>query len=215
MTYRAVLFDLDGTLLDSNDYWQAAHRALLAGRVPKVPVGVLDGLVGISTPEAVTIVRQRVGWTSGDVDADVRWLEHRVSIELQNKVNWLPAALDRVNQARTAGAATGLVTSSSQVLVTSVLRGGRSDLFDVVITGDDVARMKPDPEPYLVAAGRLGLPVGDCIAIEDSTLGVTSALVAGCTAVHLGHTGPNCCSAIPATDLARLDIGALLNGATV
>ncbi|WP_433304794.1 HAD family hydrolase [Actinoplanes sp. CA-030573] len=212
MTYRAVLFDLDGTLLDSNAYWQAAHLALLASRIDEVPAGALDGLVGVSTPEAVTIVRQRVGWTSGEIGSDVRWLEQRVNTDLRRNVNWLPAALERVRQARSAGAATGLVTSSSQLLVDSVLHGDRAALFDVVVTGDDVDRMKPDPQPYLIAAGRLGLPTGDCVAIEDSLLGVASAVAAGCSVVHLGHTGPECCSAAPATDLARLDIRALLTG---
>jgi HAD superfamily hydrolase (TIGR01509 family) len=210
VAYRAVLFDLDGTLLDSHEYWQAAYRALLSSRLPHVPPGALDRLDGMSTPEAVALVRERVGWTAGGVAADVRWLEERVSADLRRRVTWLPAALDRVAQARAAGVATGLVTSSSRLLVDSVFSDGHAHLFDVVVCGDDVTRMKPDPEPYLRAARGLGLPPRECVAIEDSATGVTSAVAAGCVVVHLGHTGRQCCAAAPAIDLAGLDIGALV-----
>jgi HAD superfamily hydrolase (TIGR01509 family) len=215
MTRRAVLFDLDGTLLDSNPYWHEAWRALTEERAAHLPDGALDGLVGLATPIAVATVHRRLRW-QGDVTADVAWLEANVGAALRRRTNWLPGSLEVVGSVRAAGLATGLVTSSSQDLVDSVLLHGGRHLFDVVVTGDDVSERerKPDPAPYRLAARRLTLPTADCVAIEDSATGVASATAAGCPVIHLGHTGPECCTTIlPAPDLARLDVKTLLQAA--
>lgn len=215
MTRPAVLFDLDGTLLDSNPYWHEAWRALTEERAADLPDGALDGLVGLATPIAVATVHRRLRW-QGDVTADVAWLEANVGAALRRHTTWLPGALEVVRDVKAAGLATGLVTSSSRDLVDSVLLDGRRPLFDVVVTGDDVgtAAMKPDPAPYRLAARRLGLRPADCVAIEDSATGVTSATAAGCPVIHLGHTGPDCCpTLLPAEDLARLDVESLLRAA--
>jgi HAD superfamily hydrolase (TIGR01509 family) len=185
---RAVLFDLDGTLLDSAPYWQTAWQALTIARFTELPDGVLDDLAGLSTPEAVATVHRRMRW-DGDVPTDVAWLEANVSQALRRHVAWLPGALRLVSEVRAAGLATGLVTSSSRALVDSALPERRPDLFDVIVCGDDVERPKPDPAPYLHAAERLHLRPAECVAVEDSVAGVTSAAEAGCRVVHISHAG--------------------------
>lgn len=188
MILRAVLFDLDGTLLDSAPYWQTAWRALTSARFAELPDGVLDDLTGLSTPDAVATVHRRMRW-DGDVPTDVAWLEANVSQALRRHVAWLPGALRLVVEVRAAGLATGLVTSSSRALVNSALPDRRPDLFDVIVCGDDVERPKPDPSPYLYAAERLQLRPAECVAVEDSVTGVASAIAAGCRVVRIGQTG--------------------------
>ncbi|GAA0566507.1 HAD family hydrolase [Paractinoplanes ferrugineus] len=215
MSRRAVLFDLDGTLVDSNPYWFAAWRALTEERAADLPDGALDGLVGLATPIAVATVHRRLRW-QGDVLADVAWLEANVGAALRRHTNWLPGALEVVRGVRAAGLPTGLVTSSSRALVDCVLPNGGGRLFDVIVTGDDVPEheRKPDPAPYRLAAHLLGRSASDCVAVEDSATGVASAIAAGCPVIHLGHTGPECCTTIlPAQDLARLDVQTLLQAA--
>jgi HAD superfamily hydrolase (TIGR01509 family) len=184
----AVLFDLDGTLLDSDPYWRQAWEALTTARLTELPHGVLDGLAGLSTSDAVSTVHGRLRW-DGDVAEDVAWLEAKVGEALRQHVAWLPGALRLVTEVRAAGLATALVTSSSRTLVDSILPDRRSDLFDVIVCGDDVNHSKPDPAPYLRAAGLLGFNPSECVAVEDSPTGIASATAAGCQVVCIGNGG--------------------------
>jgi HAD superfamily hydrolase (TIGR01509 family) len=207
---RAVLFDLDGTLLDSDPYWRQAWQALTTARHAEVPDGVLDGLTGLSTSDAVSTVHGRLRW-DGDVATDVAWLEARVGEALRRHVAWLPGALRFVSEVRAAGLATALVTSSSRTLVDSVLPDRRPDLFDVIVCGDDVSHPKPDPAPYLRAADLLGLSPADCVAVEDSPTGIASATAAGCIVVCIGYTEPPSRAVISASALDDLNAATLLS----
>jgi HAD superfamily hydrolase (TIGR01509 family) len=187
MRPRAVLFDLDGTLHDSDPVWHAALLALAERHELVAVEGDFAGLQGLSTPEAVGLVHGRLGVTAGNVPGDVRWLEERVARDLADRPAWHPGALDLVRDVRAAGVPTALVTSSSRILVDSLLTGPPAALFDTVVSGDDVEHVKPHPEPYLLAATQLRLDPAACVAVEDSPVGTASATAAGCHVVDISR----------------------------
>jgi HAD superfamily hydrolase (TIGR01509 family) len=187
----AVLFDMDGTLIDSEGLWLQAEQALmtrlgstwseadqrhcLGGPLERVA----DYMVARSgtdlTPEAVG------GMLLDEVEARFR----------AEPVRWRPGARALLTDARNDGIPTALVSASWNRLIDTVrsridAEVGRS-AFDVVVAGDDVDEGKPHPEPYLTAAVRLGVDPTQCLALEDSPTGVTSAAAAGCRVVAIQH----------------------------
>ena len=210
-TSQAVLFDLDGTLHDSNGAWQEAMGAYVTRYTDEPGPGLIAGLVGMSTPEAVALVHGRLGLPPADVSADVAWLEERVARTFAEQAAWHPGALELVGRTREAGLRTALVTSSGRLIVDSLLGGPIGRLFDVVVCSADVERMKPAPDPYLLAASLLGVDPADCVAVEDSATGVASAAAAGCRVIYIGAAelaGSPVQAAQP--DRARLDVSLLL-----
>jgi HAD superfamily hydrolase (TIGR01509 family) len=95
-------------------------------------------------------------------------------------VPWRPGARELLAALRTAGVPCALVTMSYQRFVAPILEHLPPETFRVVVTGDVLTNGKPHPEPYLTAAAALGVSAADCVAIEDSSTGVTSAEAAGC-----------------------------------
>ncbi|MCC7389562.1 MAG: HAD family phosphatase [Phycisphaerales bacterium] len=192
---RAVIFDLDGTLADS----EVAHeRALLTAArtcgmsftpdyfrercvglgeagcfrmlAAEQGVGLDDGLLGVLVARKLALFTEAVG--AGGVVA------HAGAVEL----------------VRAAGAVmpVAVCSGSSRASVEPMLRAiGLGEAFGVVVTSCDVVRHKPDPEGYLLAAGRLGVEPGACCAIEDSPTGIAAAVSAGMRVVAVGHSfGP-------------------------
>jgi HAD superfamily hydrolase (TIGR01509 family) len=92
---------------------------------------------------------------------------------------WRPGALELLLAVRAAGVPTALVTSTGRRLVEVALETLGRENFDVVVVGDEVKAPKPDPEPYRTAAELLGVPITECVAVEDSPTGITSALASG------------------------------------
>lgn len=184
----AVLFDMDGTLVDSEPLWDAALNALAARHGGQLSDQARLAIVGRDAADSMRVFYQDLGITTPDPAADNRFLGERMAELLATRLTWRPGARALVAQVRAAGLPTALVTSTRRQLVDIVLDStlGR-DSFQVVVCGDDVGRTKPDPEPYRTAAARLGVPIHRCVAIEDTPTGMASALTAG--AVVLGVTG--------------------------
>jgi HAD superfamily hydrolase (TIGR01509 family) len=110
----------------------------------------------------------------------VEYLLDRVVAQAEQAVPWRPGAVELLAALRSSGVPCGLVTMSYQRLVAPVVAHLPPETFRVIVTGDQVERGKPHPEPYLTAAAALGLQPGECVAIEDSNTGATSAESAGC-----------------------------------
>jgi HAD superfamily hydrolase (TIGR01509 family) len=183
---RAVLFDLDGTLIDSEPVWAAAMRALAATRGERVPDDLLLRISGLDARQAMLLVHEELGWPAGAVEEDLAFVQGRVGAALRRGPRWLPGARDLVAAARRVpGLATGLVTATYRPLVDLVLADLGTAAFDVVVCGNEGDRPKPDPMPYLSAVRRLGVPAGGCVAIEDSVRGVASARAAGCAVLQV------------------------------
>jgi HAD superfamily hydrolase (TIGR01509 family) len=182
---EAVLFDLDGTLIDSEPIWAAANTALVRSRRAEVTDELLRSLSGIDATVAMRRIHRYYGWAGLDVHADVAFVQRRVRESYARGVHWLPGARALLGSVRAAGLRVALVTSTYRELVRYVLAEAGPGTFDAVVCGDDGHRPKPDPAPYLAAMDLLGLAGADCVAVEDSAVGVASAHVAGCSVLNV------------------------------
>lgn len=175
----AVLWDMDGTLVDTEPYWLIAERELVetAGSVWNPEIVPL--LIGRPLEHSAELLREWFGLTMPG-RAIVDTLIDSVMDRLASQgVPWRPGARELLLEAVAAGVPCALVTMSWQRMVEVVLAQLPENTFAAVVTGDAVERGKPHPEPYLTAARVLGIDIGRAVAIEDSTPGVASAEASG------------------------------------
>jgi HAD superfamily hydrolase (TIGR01509 family) len=178
----AILWDMDGTLVDTEPYWLAAEAELVAsyGGTWTHEDGLQ--LVGSGLWHSAAVLQGR----GVDLSADeiIELLTDRVLEQIRVSVPWRPGARELLAEVRSAGIPTALVTMSIRRMALHIASLMPEVGFDVVVAGDDVTHSKPHPEPYLHAAGLLGVDILDCVAIEDSTTGLASAVASG--AVPIG-----------------------------
>ncbi|MEU8190297.1 HAD family hydrolase [Micromonospora carbonacea] len=174
-----MLFDMDGTLVDSEKLWDVALRELAAEYGATLSDAGRKALIGTSMADAMRILHDDLGQPHRDPQVSAAWIDARILELFRTGLRWRPGALALLRAGRAAGIPTALVTSSGRPLVEVALDTLGRDSFDAVVCGDEVDAAKPHPEPYLTAARLLGVPIDRCVAIEDSPTGVASALAAG------------------------------------
>jgi HAD superfamily hydrolase (TIGR01509 family) len=179
-TLQAVLFDMDGTLVDSEKVWQAALGELAERHGARLSDETRRAMLGTTTPVAMKILYDEIDQPWQDHEAGGRWLEDRVMAMFAGGVMWRPGARELLLAVKAAGIKTALVTATVRHITEAMLDTLGRENFDVVITDDDVTLGKPNPEPYECAAAALGVPTDHCVAIEDSPTGCAAALAAGC-----------------------------------
>lgn len=181
----AVLWDMDGTLVDTEPAWMQAEADLVtehgltwtaadAARMIGMPLlGAAEVLIahGVDAP-AEAIVERLLGQVVAHVHAEVPWQ---------------PGALELLTALQAAGVPCALVTMSYRALTDAVLASAPAGAFTAVVPGDEVTHGKPHPEPYLTAAARLGVDVRACVALEDSPPGIGSALASGARTIGIKH----------------------------
>jgi len=181
----AVLWDMDGTLVDTEPYWIASEFEVVErygnGRWTDEHA---HNLVGFDLRDAARYIRKH-GEVDMEVDDLVHVLMNLVIDKVKNnpKLPWRPGARQLLKELRQADIPCALVTMSWTPLAMAVVERLPKGTFAEVVTGDDVANGKPDPEPFQEAARRLGVDPADCIAIEDSPTGVRAAVAAGCQTI--------------------------------
>jgi HAD superfamily hydrolase (TIGR01509 family) len=174
----AVLFDMDGTLVDSEKLWTVALE-----RVAERLGGVLSGetrtaMIGQDIDDSIQMLIADVG-SAAEVSV-VRAMLLNVTAEVfRDGMPWQPGASALLDEVRAAGISTALVTATYRSLVEIALETLGPDRFDVLVCGDEVQRPKPDPEPYLRAMELLGVTAEQSLAVEDSPNGSRSAAAAG------------------------------------
>jgi HAD superfamily hydrolase (TIGR01509 family) len=202
-----VLFDMDGTLVETEHYWGEALDALalrLGGRLS--PEG-RQATVGTSMRTSMQVLDADLGIrrTEQQWAADSRWVEDTTAELMAGGIAWRPGAAEVLLAVREAGLASALVTTTPRRLAEIVLRSVRRDLgmdpFDLTVCGDEVPARKPDPAPYLQAMAALDVAAAECVVLEDSRAGVTAGLAAG--AAVLGVSSLQ--SLPPAPGLTLLD----------
>lgn len=172
----AVLWDLDGTLVDTEVLWREEEAALVAERGGTWTFE--DGLALVGTALPVYARALRAAGVDLPADEIIARLSSRIIARQAESAPWQPGARELVAALRAAGVPQALVTSSYRNLTDPVVRDA-GGAFAVIVPGDEVSHSKPDPEPYLLAASRLGVAPTDCVVIEDSRVGVAAGLAAG------------------------------------
>lgn len=201
----AVLFDMDGTLIDSEPVWFETEARLLAefgfelgrehwehvlGQPNEVSCKYLIGVSGIP-----------LSWLELNEKIEVAMVE-----QLSQGLELLPGAKELLVELLAAGVPTALVSASSRRIVDACIGAIGADFFRYTVSGDDVTRTKPDPEPYLRAAELLGVDPAECVVIEDSPIGTAAGAAAGCRVLSV----PNAAVVVP--DLPRVTKVASLDG---
>ncbi|WP_367650250.1 HAD family hydrolase [Nocardioides sp. zg-1230] len=185
----AVLWDMDGTLVDTEPYWIATEFAMAEKYGGTWSQEHALNLVGNALLESGDYIRAHMGIDRTPqqiVDELLDGVVARVEVE----VPWRPGARELLTDLHGRGVPCALVTMSWQRFVDPILAQLPEGVFASVVTGDRVELGKPHPEPYLTAAAELGLDPADCLAIEDSNTGATSAVAAGCTVVCVPNHVP-------------------------
>jgi HAD superfamily hydrolase (TIGR01509 family) len=182
----AVLWDMDGTLVDTEPCWMIAEHALVeqhGGVWTDEDARQLVGYDLLDSAEYI-LAHSPVELTPVEI---VHELLASVVTSVKEHVPWRPGARELLESLVAQGVPCALVTMSWEPLATAVVSSLPTGSFAAVVTGDVVHHGKPHPEPYLVAARLLGVDVGACVAIEDSPPGVASAVAAGIPTIAVPH----------------------------
>jgi len=182
----AILFDMDGTLIDSEPLWLEAE------------IEIMEEL-GCNWDQ-----QDQINCLGGPIDKTENYMQDRsnnikpfgyftkklddvMEQKLSTKSNLIPNALEIINECKISEIKIALVTASSGRLMRAVLKRFPVGIFDTTVSYDDVKRSKPNPEPYLLAAKTLGVDITNCVVLEDSLTGVQSGLSAGAQVIGIPH----------------------------
>jgi len=184
-----VLFDMDGTLLDSEKVWDVALDDLAHYLGGELSDAARRRMVGSSLARSIAIMHHDL-----DIDADPEssgaYLTDRTAELFATSLVWKPGAHELLVAVHDAELPAALVTSTHRRLTEIALDTIGRQYFAATICGDEVAHPKPAPDPYLRAAQLLDVRAADCVAIEDSPLGIASAEAAGCAVLAVPSEVP-------------------------
>ena len=190
---KAVLWDMDGTIVDTEPYWIAAERALVEAHGGTWSHEQAMQLVGQSLTFSAGLLQQAgVGL---EIRQIIDTLTAAVINSVQQQVPWRPGARELLEDLHRAGVRCALVTMSEGPLARQVVASLPRPYFEILVTGDTVSQGKPHPEAYLAAVERLretdpDLDIEHCVALEDSAPGVAAAVASGVATVAIPHIVP-------------------------
>lgn len=185
MALKAVLWDFDGTLVETHKAWREAEYKFLNQHGILWSDADSQRLIGGNIELASKIIED-VSGVRFDTGYLKEGLTQYVESSLRIAVDWNPGVRELLRQIYDSSAAAGIVTSSYLPLVEIALSSLPFDPFRAIVSREDVVHPKPDPEPYLLALSRLRVPAASTIVIEDSEPGAKSALAAGCNVLVVG-----------------------------
>jgi haloacid dehalogenase superfamily, subfamily IA, variant 3 with third motif having DD or ED len=182
----AILFDMDGTIIDSEPLWLQAEIEVMAE-------------LGCHWDE-----QDQINCLGGPMERTEKYMQDRsgnvkpygyfgqrlnevMKLKFVKDLELMPNALELITKSKEAGLKTALVTASGRELMNSALTRFPENSFDNAISRDDVTNSKPHPEPYLMAAKRLEVKIEECLVLEDSMTGVRAGLDSGAQVVAISH----------------------------
>jgi HAD superfamily hydrolase (TIGR01509 family) len=193
---HAVLFDMDGTLVETEQYWGQALFALAERYGGQLSPAARTATVGTSMRSSMQVLYAdlQLSWTEEQLVADTAWVDQTTAGLLAGAAPWRPGARELLSEVRSAGLRTALVTTTPRPLAELVLGHITRSLggapFDVTVCGDEVPARKPDPAPYLQAMAALGVEATASVVVEDSRAGVTAGLAAGAAVLGVPSLQP-------------------------
>ena len=186
---RPVVFDFDGTLADTEPVWDVATAGVMARHGFHLAPADVAATRGMGPGDRWAYLAARTG-AAFDPDALSREVEDEVRAACARRIEPVAGAVETVERLWAFRHPLAIASASSRRTVLSGLRGlGIARRFRTVVTREDIANPKPHPEPYLLAAARLGVDPAACVAVEDSVPGATSARAAGMLVVGIAHPG--------------------------
>ena len=184
MSVDAVIFDLDGTLVESERVWEAARRRVTEESGGRWRENAQAHMMGLSTPEWTQWMRDELG-VPLETDEIFREVTEEISAAYRTDLPLLPGAIEAVER-MVERWPLALASSSSRILIDLVLDlSGLDRLFRASVSSEEVERGKPQPDVYLAAAEKIGADPTACVAIEDSTAGIQSGAAAGMRVVAI------------------------------
>lgn len=193
----AVMFDMDGTLVESEQHWGEALFGLARRLGGELSEAAREATVGTSMATSMRILQADLGIarTPEQTEADIAWVEDAVAGLLATELPWRPGARELLAGVRAAVLPTALVTTTPRRLADLVIAQVEAAFpdvppFDLTVCGDEVPARKPDPAPYLQATVALGVDPADCVVVEDSAAGVAAGLAAGCAVLGVPSLQP-------------------------
>jgi HAD superfamily hydrolase (TIGR01509 family) len=179
---RALLFDMDGLMVDSEPVWFAVLGEFVRARGGVWTAELARSCVGGGLANALRVIQDVFGFPT-DPDRDIETMVGAFEVRV-GELTLKPGFAELFEAARARAMSCALASSSTERLVTATLsRFGLSDRFDAIVTGDCVARPKPSPDIFLEAAARVGASPVDCVVLEDSLAGVRAARTAGMSVI--------------------------------
>jgi HAD superfamily hydrolase (TIGR01509 family) len=203
---EAVVFDVDGVLIDSEPVWERVRREFVADHGGRWPEDAQDRMMGMSTAEWSAYISEDFGLRL-PAPRVAELVIAAMAAEYQAHLPLLPGAVDAV-RALSARWPLAVASSAPKSLIDAVLDvSGLRPAFAAAVSSEEVPRGKPAPDVYLEAAARLGVPPAACAAVEDSTNGLLSAAAAGLAVIAVPR--PEYPPAAEALDQARLVLDSL------
>lgn len=179
---------MDGTLVDTEPYWQESQVRLVAEHGGTWSREDGDSLIGSGLWQSARVLQAH------GVELTEQQIIDRMTDDVLERTRehmpWRPGARELLRELRDSGVPTALVTMSIRRMALHIAAEIEFAAFDVVVAGDDVEHAKPHPEPYLKGAELLGVAIERCVAIEDSPTGVASAVAAGAVTIGVEHHVP-------------------------
>ena len=189
---KAVLFDMDGVLVDSMNYHLKSWKQLLENFNITVTDEFIYDHEGAMAPEIIKDLFREYGYLIEDKQIKDIYLEQNTLFQEQYlpRVGLYPHSLPLLEQLKSRGLLLGLVTSSRRNLVQEIWDEKDLKIFNTIITADETERFKPYPDPYLKAMNALGQETQHCLVIENAPAGIQAACSAGITCFAIASTLP-------------------------